>query len=193
MTNKETHKRYLTTGSLFWIASFFGEESRLQPFSTAGIILSSVLMIIGLVYWFWHYKSTRGHYPKFWAILKELYRKLRKNPFSGISFMSKHLAETWTFVILFWMMFVLVGWFTFGNSDAFEATKIKCENSKEITNKTGKIRYFGFLVSGDIYKADDNGSADLSFTIVAEKGNFFANSKLTESNGQWEVDELIIK
>lgn len=91
------------------------------------------------------------------------------------------------------MMFVLVGWFMFGNSDAFEAIKIKCENSKEITTKTGKISYFGFLVSGNIYKAEDNGSANLSFTIVAEKGNFSANSKLTKSNGQWEVDELKIE
>ncbi|WP_285546677.1 cytochrome c oxidase assembly factor Coa1 family protein [Dyadobacter frigoris] len=151
------------------------------------------MTLIGLFHWFKFYKLTRGHYPKFLTALRENQIRMRKNPFAGMEFMFKHILEFWTFSILFWMTLVLIMVLTFRESEAFEATKRYCENDREILSKTGKVRYFGILIGGEISTKGESGSADLSFTIVGEKGNFSSNSQLTKSNDEWTVDNLTVR
>ena len=118
---------------------------------------------------------------------------MRKNPFAGIDFLLKHILETWTFVILFWMGFVLIIILTFRQSDSFQATKEYCKSNKEILSKTGTIKYFGILVTGSLSTNGDGGSANLSFVIIGTKGNFSANSELTKINDKWTVDNLTLR
>jgi hypothetical protein len=193
MTRHLDHKILITTGCLLWIFSFFGEVAGLQPFSTIGVIVSPILTIWGLYFWFRFYKSTRGHFPKFWTVFMENIRMMSKNPFAGIGFMLKHIFETWTFIIIFWMGIVLIGFLTFGQSDCFQTTKEYCKNNKEILSQTGSIKYFGILVSGGITTHGEEGDANLSFTIIGTKGNFSANSELSRFNGEWTVENLTIR
>ncbi len=193
MTIKEDHRLYISIGCLMWIASFFGEGYKLQPYSTVGILISPIITIIGILYWFRYYKNTRGHYPMFWTTWKNILGKMQRNPFAGIIFMFKHILETWIFMIVFWMIIVLIGYLTFGQSKAFETAKIYCENNKEIKTKTGKIRYFGIMVSGKMSTGGGTDNANLFFIIVGEKGNFSVNSELIQLNGEWKVDDLKIE
>lgn len=193
MTIQINHKLLITIGCLGWIASFFGEVSANQPYSTIGIILSPILTISGLFYWLKYYKYTRGHFPKFWTVLKGVYREMKSNPFAGMMFMFKHILEFWTFSIVFWMCLVLMGYLTFGQSDSFQATKEYCASNREILAKTGGIKYYGVLVGGTISTQGESGNANLSFTIIGSNGNFFANSELSKENNEWTVDKLTLQ
>ena len=193
MALQVNHKPLILTGCLIWIVSFFGEVFSYQPYSTIGIVISPILTFIGLIYWFTFYKSTRGHYPKFLTIIKDRQSKMQKNPFAGIAFMFKHILETWTVTIVFWMLLALTIFITFRQSDAFEVTKRYCENDKNVVSKTGKIKYYGLLIGGNMTTQGQRGSANLSFTIVGEKGNFSASSELTKSNDEWTVDSLTVR
>ncbi len=82
---------------------------------------------------------------------------------------------------------------TFKNSDAFEATKRYCQANQEILAKTGPIKYYGVLVGGSITMGGQSGNADFSFTIIGEKGNFNANSKLIEQAGSWQVENVTLR
>jgi hypothetical protein len=193
MRKNNNHKVLITTGCLLWIVSFFGEGAAYQPFSTIGIVVSPILTILGLFFWFRFYKSTRGYYPKFWMTFKENNRKMCKNPFEGFEFMFKHILETWTGVILFWMTSSLIIFLTFGQSESFQATKEYCKNNKEILSKTGTIKYFGLMVSGSISTNRDDGNANFSFLIIGTNGNFLANAELTKINNKWTVDNLTVR
>ena len=193
--NKTTnHKPFILIGCLLWIASFFGEIFRFQPYSTIGIIISPMLTFFGLHHWFIFYKTTKGHYPNIFREWKNMNKQMRKNPFAGMGFMFKHLLETWTFAIVFWMGMVLVMFLTFGQSNAFNTSKKYCENNPKIIEKTGKIGYYGLLVGGKISNDwNSGGNAELSFTIVGENGNFTANAELIKRNDVWKVIELKIQ
>ena len=181
-------------GCVIWIASFFGEVLGFQPYSTIGIVISPLLTFFGLYHWFIFYKTTSGHYPRFFKAWKKTNKEMRKNPFSGMGFMSKHLLETWTFFIVCWMFMVLIMFLTFGQSNAFNASKEYCETNPEIIEKTGKIEYYGILVGGKISNDwKSGGSAELTFTIVGENGNFNTNAELIKYNNTWEVTELKTK
>lgn len=184
------YKISITVGCLIWIASFLGEAFGNQPYSTVGIIVSPLILSYGLFYWFKAYRSTRGHYPKFWTIGKGVWTKMKSNPFAGMPFLFKYVLEFWTFCIVFWMALVLVGYLTFGQSDAFQATKDYCKSDRTLLKKTGSIKYFGVLVGGTIATQGESGNASLSFTIVGSKGNFSATSEVSKEDGEWTVDNL---
>ena len=189
MVNPTTHRVLVTTGCLMWCASFFGEAFQGQPYSTVGIIVSPILTIIGVFYWFKYYRATRGHYPRFktvWDNTTSIGGELTLR----FDFLFKHVLEFWTFCILFWMGLVLIMVLTFRRSDAFETTKQYCQNNQEILSQTGEIKYYGILVAGNMSTGGQGGSADLSFTIVGAKGNFSANSKLTKRSGIWTVENI---
>ncbi|HRO76206.1 MAG TPA: cytochrome c oxidase assembly factor Coa1 family protein [Crocinitomicaceae bacterium] len=189
MVNPTTHRVLVTTGCLMWCASFFGEAFQGQPYSTVGIIVSPILTIIGVFYWFKYYRATRGHYPRFktvWDNTTNIGGELTLR----FDFLFKHVLEFWTFCILFWMGLVLIMVLTFRRSDAFETTKQYCQNNQEILSQTGEIKYYGILVAGNMSTGGQGGSADLSFTIVGAKGNFSANSKLTKHSGIWTVENI---
>jgi len=192
MPRQVTHKPLILTGCLIWIAAFFGEAFGFQPYSTIGIIISPILTCVGIFYWFKFYKSTRGHYPKFWTIYNEYRSKTQKDPFAGIGFMFGHILETWTITIVFWMVLTLTIFISFSQSDAFEVTKNYCESDKEVLSKTGKIKYYGLLVAGNMATQGQTGNANLSFTIIGENGRFSANSKLNKFNDHWSVESLTL-
>jgi len=185
------HRFLITVGCLIWCASFFGETAHGQPYSTYGIIISPIVTLSGIYLWFIYYKKTRGHYPRLRTVI-------RNTSFVGnswtvkVGFLFKHILEFWTVTILFWMALVLLMVLTFGRSDALAASKRYCLSDKSILTKTGEIKGFGVLVGGTITTSNDNGNADLSFTVVAERGNFSANALLTKDNGIWTVDSLSV-
>jgi hypothetical protein len=192
MGNPTTHKILVTTGCLMWCAAFFGEAFQGQPYSTIGIIVSPILTIIGLFFWFKYYHSTRGHHPKFKTVWDNT-AYIGGTFTLDFDFLLKHALEFWTFCILFWMGFVLIMVLTFRSSDAFEATKNYCQNNQEILSQTGEIEYYGVLVGGNMSNGEQGGNADLSFTIIGTKGNFSANSKLSKQSGSWTVDKLELR
>ena len=193
MKKEINHRSYILIGCLIWIASFFGEVFRFQPYSTIGIIISPMLTFFGIYHWFKFYKKTRGHYPKFFKAWREMNSKMRKNPFVGMGYMYSHILETWTFVIVCWMGMILIMFLTFGQSNAFMIAKDYCENDSKITEKTGKIRYYGLLVGGSISTKGQSGESELTFTIVGENGYFTANAELIKYNDTWEVTDLRVK
>jgi hypothetical protein len=189
MLNPKTHKILILTGCLIWIASFFGEALGGQPYSTIGIVISPVLTIIGVIYWFKYYRAKRGHYPKF-ETLGDNIVNAGGSLTLRFDFLLKHVLEFWTFCILFWMVLVFVVLLTFGRSEAFEATKQYCQSNQEILSQTGPIKYYGILVGGNISTDEQGEKAELSFTIVGTKGNFIADSKLVKVSGVWTVENL---
>jgi len=184
---------YILIGCLIWVVSFYGETFNFQPYSTIGMILSPIITVFGVIHWFGFYKRTRGYYPKVFKVLGEINGKMRKNPFAGIGFMLSHILEVWTLTIIFWMLIVIFGFLTFGQSNAFKTSKEYCANHQEVLQKTGKIKYYGWLVSGSISTKGKSGNSNLSFTIVGEKGNFSVDSELTKFNNRWEVMNLKVK
>lgn len=108
--------------------------------------------------------------------------------------MFKHLLETFTIIIVCWMFMVLVMFLTFGQLKAFKVAKEYCEDNSAIIEKTGEIEYYGILVAGQISMGrNSDGSADLTFTIIGENGNFSANANLIKYNNIWKVIELKIQ
>ena len=187
------HKIFILIGCLTWIASFFSEEANLQPYSTIGMLISPIITIVGIILWFKYYKNTRGYYPKFFSKLGEIQEKMRKNPFAGIGFQFTYILEFWTFIILFWMGLVFIGYLSFGQSAAFKASKLYCETNKELIDKTGKIKYYGILMSASISTSGQSGSSTFSFTVIAEKGIFSGESELIKSDNKWIVQNLTLK
>jgi hypothetical protein len=192
MGNPTTHKILVTTGCLMWCAAFFGEAFQRQPYSTIGIIVSPILTIIGIIFWFKYYHSTRGHLPKFKTVWDNT-AYIGGTYTLDFNFLVKHALEFWTICILVWMGFVLIMVFTFRSSEAFEATKNYCQNNQEILSQTGEIEYYGVLVGGNMSNCEQGGNADLSFTIIGTNGNFSANSKLSKQSGSWTVDKLELR
>ena len=193
MTQPVIHKPLILTGCFIWITSFFGEGLGYQPYSTFGIVISPFLISIGIFYWFKFYKLTRGHYPKFWTTYKVITSKMYNNPFDGFVFMFKHILETWTLTIVFWILLSITIFIVFRQSDAFEVTKKYCEKDKEVLIKTGKIKYYGLLVSGSIATQGQSGEAKFSFIIIGEKGVLSAKSELTKSNDEWTVERVVLQ
>lgn len=193
MKKEINHRPYILIGCLIWIASFFGEAFRYQPYSTIGIIISPILTFFGIYHWFKFYKMTRGHYPKFFKVRKDLINKMRKNPFAGIVFLLSYILETWTLVIVCWMGMILIMFLTFGQSHAFKTAKDYCKNNTKIIEKTGKIRYFGLLVGGSISTKGQTGESELTFTIIGANGNFNANASLIKYNDTWKVTDLKVE
>lgn len=192
MANPRTHRILVTIGCLLWCASFFGEAFNGQPYSTVGIILSPILTVIGIFYWFRYYRSTKGHYPRFEKVWDNITHVGGRFTL-GSNFLLNHILEFWTFCILFWMVLVLVMVLTFRRSDAFEAAKNYCQTNQEIISQTGEIKYYGVLVAGKMSTVGENSKASFSFTIVGAKGNFSAISKLTKQRGAWTVNELELR
>ncbi|CAL2083937.1 hypothetical protein [Tenacibaculum sp. 190524A05c] len=186
MKNIINHKPFILIGCIIWITSFFRELTRLQPYSTIGIIISPMILLFGVIIWFKYYKKTRGYFPKFLETYSLLTKRARKNPFVISEFTFKHILEFWTFLIIFWMGLCLIIILTFGQSDAFKTTKQYCRNNTEITQKTGKIKYFGLLMSGNITTRGKNGESNITFTIVGENGIFKTNAELIRDNDRWE-------
>jgi len=192
MVNMARHRVLVATGCLLWCGSFFGEAYQGQPYSTVGIIISPILTIIGVFYWFKYYRVTRGHFPKFktiWENTANIGGKFTLN----FDFLMKHVLEFWTFCILLWMGLVLIMLFSFRCSDAFEAIKDYCQTNKKVLSHTGEIKYFGVLVAGNMTSGGQGGKADFSFTIVGTKGNFIAKSRLTMESGIWTVENFKLK
>jgi len=187
MTNPKIHSTLITTGFIMWCIAYLSELSLLQPYSTLGIAIAPILTVFGIAYWFRYYRATRGHYPKFLTAWRSAY-----TPSMRFEFMARHLLEFWTFCLLVWMGITAIGFMVFGNSDAYAMAKNYCRNTQSIHARTGDIQYFGLLISGKLSTNDETGKADLYFTIVGEKGNFNARSKLTKQNGVWRVDYLNI-
>lgn len=192
MKKTKTHRTLITTGCLMWFVSFFGEAFKGQPYSTIGIIISPILTVIGIFYWFNYYYTTRGHYPRFKTVWDNTSFIGGKFTLS-FDFLLKHLLKFWTFCTLFWMGLVLMMGLTLRRSDAFEATKQYCQNNQEILSQTGEIKYYGILVGGNISTGGQGDKADLSFTIVGTKGNFNANSILSNQSGVLRVEKLELR
>lgn len=187
---KFKHQLLIITGCILYIISFFLEIANYQPYSTAGLLLSPILTIIGLIYWLKFYKTTKGNYPNFFKKWKEYLSTMKLNPFNGIIFLFKNVLSFWTLAIVFGMISTLVFNLIFKQSNAFRETQAYCKTNKEILLKTGKIKYFGIIVSGKIKEGEETGDAEFYFTIVGAKGNFSAKSELTKMEDKWTVDNV---
>lgn len=183
----------ITIGCILWILSFFGEINSCQPYSTIGIVFSSLLTILGVFKWFKHYKYLRGHYPSFWKTWEKIFPEGLNDPFAMMRFILNHILQFWTFSIMVWMMMVLLGYLTFGQSNPFQEAKKYCESNKSILSKTGNIMYYGVFVGGTISTQGESGTATLSFTIVGTKGNFVASSELIKDDGFWKIEKLSVE
>ncbi len=193
MRNLTNHKPYILFVCLIWTVSFFGEILKLQPFSTIGIIISPPLTLFGIYKWFISYKIRRGHYPNFLKVWRTINKEIQSNPFFGTKFILEHILETWTFIIICWMCMFLIMFLTFRESNAFNTLKEYCENNPEIIKKTGKIKYYGVLVGGEMSNDWNNeGNAEFTFTIVGENGNFNADAYLIKHNNTWKVIKIKI-
>ena len=184
------HQWLIAIGCLLWYASFFSEESDLQPYSTVGLVIAPILILVGIFYWANHHYKIRGHYPRIGKAISTLISGMTKNPFFGIVFLFRHLLQFWTFATLFWIGISFLGFSLFTNSDAFKATQNYCETNTNILSNTGKIKYYSPLIGGNIRMHNDGGSAELFFTIIGAKGNFGAESRLIKRDGYWVVQEL---
>ncbi|WP_216689297.1 hypothetical protein [Hymenobacter siberiensis] len=187
------HKWLIAFGCFFWYASFFCEESGLQPYSTVGLVIAPILIVVGIFGWVLHYYKTRGHYPRIGHTISMVISGMTKNPFFGIGFLFSHLLQFWTLITLFWIGISFLGFGIFGNSDAFIATQQYCETNSSILSNTGRIKYYSPLIGGNIRMHNDDGSAELFFTIIGAKGNFDAESRLIKQDGNWMVQELKMK
>lgn len=189
MPNSTIHKVLVTTGCLLWCVSFLGEALAYQPYSTVGLVLSPLLTVIGIVFWLKYYRATKGHNPDVFAAFDSI-PHFGKNFMTGFQILSDNRLEFWTIIILVWMLLSAAIFLPFRSSDIFKATKEYCETNEAVLSRTGTIKYYGLLAGGDTSIGDEQGDADITFTIVGTKGNFSANSKLTMQNGKWTVDKL---
>ena len=184
------HQWLTVVGCVLWCASFLGEENGLQPYSTVGLCVSPILLIAGIFYWSQHHYQANGRQPEVGKKVRLLIEDMTKNPFFGIGFLVRHLLQFWTICILFWMGIIFLTFCLFVNSDAFKATKEYCEKNTSVLLRTGKINYYSPLFSGSIHMHNDDGEAELYFTIVGTKGSFEAKSSLTKRNGRWTLQQL---
>ena len=191
MINHSVHRILVTSGCLIWCASYLGEVFKGQPYSTLGIIVSPILIILGIYFWFKNYRATRGHNPRLETVWDNTtfiggYFTLK------VDFLLSHIFEFWTLCIIIWMGLALIFVITFRCSDAFEVTKQYCQNNQNILSQTGEIKYYGVFVSGGISSFGQNGKASLLYTIVGKKGNYSAHSNLVKQSGIWSVEKTIL-
>ncbi len=183
----------MSTGAILWILSWIGDTNGKLPESTYGMILSVILTGIGIYFWLKFYKEIRGHYPKFYKKYQELIRSMKKNPFNGIFFMVKHLLKFYTFILVFSMILVFIGYLTIGQSEPIKVTQNYCENNIDINKITGKIKHYGILRNISSKWSSESGSSELSLIFVSENGIFNVFSKLEKKNGVWKVKKLEIR
>jgi hypothetical protein len=183
------HIYITTTGVLMWYASLIGELIQAQPYSTIGIYLSPVIILAGIIFWAKHYRKTRGHYPKFSSISKNIIFSAGKHTVKS-EFISEHLGEFFTFFTLIIMCFSLQMAISFKTSDAFTVTKNYCENNPEIIAKTGEIKYYSALVFGSYSSMGQTEKFSVSFTIVGQKGNFSTHVRLVKNDGVWKMEKF---
>lgn len=168
------------------VVSFLGEAFSCQPFSTIGIIISPILTFVGMFFWVKFYKRNRGYYPNIGNIWSNISNRAGTF-YIDSEYLANHFLEFITSWVLILMISVLASVLIFKQSDSFKATKKYCESEKYILAKTGKIKYYGVLVSGSIVVES---KANFSFTIVGMNGNFRANSKVIKNNGEWIVESV---
>ena len=192
MKEKLIFRVLITLGCLLWIVSNIGESNGYQPLSTITLAISIPFTVLGIYYWFIHYKSTRGYYPKFIKTYKNLIKQMKKNPFFGIFFMVRNLLKFYVCLVVFSMGIVFLGYATVGQSDSVKTTQRYCENSSDIKLKTGEIKYFGILRNVKNEYNSKSGKSEMSLTLVGKKGNFTVDSKLKKISGKWNVIELTL-
>ncbi|MGB1040946.1 MAG: hypothetical protein ACPGVD_08740 [Flavobacteriales bacterium] len=190
MKFKSKHQFFIFIGCLIWIVSFLGELSKLQPYSTYGIIISPLFLFLGIIYWLNYYKLKNDRYPN---LIKAIRNVFFENSIKSTKYIWNHVVEFFIAFIIFFMALVLLMHLTFGKSDAVRTAKNYCINKKEILSKTGEIESFGILVRGSISSSNFSGKSELTFTIVGEKGNFKANAKLIKENDSWEVINIEVE
>uniref|UniRef100_UPI00404A6DAC hypothetical protein n=1 Tax=Flavobacterium sp. TaxID=239 RepID=UPI00404A6DAC len=193
MNKKTLFRILLSTGAILWVLSWIDDLNGKLPESTYGMILSVILTGIGIYVWLKFYKETRGHYPKFYKKYQEMIKSMKKNPFNGIFFLVKNLLKFYTFVLIFSMILVLIGYLTIGQSEPVKVTQKYCESNSEINRITGKINHYGILRNVSSQWNSETGSSELSLVFVSENGTFNVSSKLEKENGEWKVKKLDLK
>ena len=173
-----THKPLIILGCLLWVAGFFMAAGTIYPFSLIGIYIGPILLFLGIIGWTINYRRTKNRFPNpirsFKAILSK-HKGLLKYHLAMFQFMFSYLLHFWTFCIVFWIALSFFGTTLFKNSSAFSTTKKYVETDKELIDKVGPIKYYGFLIGGSI---SSSGNADISFSIIGENGTVNANSIL---------------
>ncbi|MEM5564638.1 hypothetical protein WNY78_05965 [Psychroserpens sp. AS72] len=193
MNLKTLFRILLSIGAILWVISWIGDLNGKLPESTYGMILSAILTGFGIYFWLKSYKKTRGHYPKFHKKYQEMIKSMKKNPFNGIFFLVKNLFKFYTFVLVFSMILVLIGYLTIGQSEPVKVTQKYCENNIDVQKITGEIKHYGILRNVSSRWNSETGNSDLSLVFVAENGVFNISTKLEKENGEWEVKKYELK
>nr|WP_315147985.1 hypothetical protein [uncultured Flavobacterium sp.] len=190
MNIKTLFRLLLSSGFILWVLSWIGDLNGKLPESTYGMFFSIILTGIGIYFWLKSYKEKRGYYPKFFKIYQEQIDSMKKNPLNGIFFMVRHLLKFYTFILVFSMILVSIGYLTMGQSEPVKVTQNYCENNQEIAKITGHINHYGILRNVRSQYDSETGTSEISMSFVSEKGIFYINSKLEKENSEWKVKEL---
>ncbi|HMC86852.1 MAG TPA: hypothetical protein VKI61_15090 [Chitinophagaceae bacterium] len=179
------HKPFIIAGCTLFASAYIGEILLWQPYSTAGFIISPLLLVTGIVLWLKFYRASRGHYPRIKSIRKEAAisgSRLTLNQ----GYLWSHRYEFWTFWFAVVMIIIPVIGIAFNNSRAFNAITTYCNSTDSLKSRIGEIKFYGLLSSGTI----NDEYAKVSFVLVAEKGNFKARSLLSNNHGVWKVEKF---
>ena len=162
-------QRFLLTGCLLWIAGFFLAVGEVYPYSLFLIYASPALLLLGIMLRIINYIKTNKRLPNLFQYFDNFASKNKEIGDSSAA-QKKILSLVlyfWLFCIVFWMSLSFFGTTLFKRSHAFATTKKYIEADPRLFEKIGTVKYYGFLIGGSI---SSTGSADLSFTVIGEKG-----------------------
>lgn len=190
MLSLPSHRTLISIACILWIVSFGAEVTHCQPYSTPGIYVSPILMVLGLIQ-FMRYRRGRE------ASRRAAWQQWRANPASvekpdvrDPNVLIWILLGFWTGCVIIWMGFVFLGSGAFRRSDAFAAAKMYSFKDSAVLAKTGGIRSVGFMVGGKMQLGTDPAIAELSFTVVGKEHNVPVNVTLERIGATWRLEKL---
>ncbi len=93
-------------------------------------------------------------------------------------------------VAFFMFMLLFVGT-VMKNSDAYKVAVNEIENNQEILTKTGGIKGYGMMPTGNVNISNGNGQAQLEIEVLGNEKDINVSVYLTkEPNGEWKLIEM---
>lgn len=179
------HQLFISIGCVTGFISFLTHINNWEPAASIAMLLAPLITIIGVLIWSRYRYATRDDLKEKDMFADEpIFIGGSRNTVNPIHVVT-HFGEFATGIALFLMLMALGISVPNRNSEAYTAAKNYVETDKNVVQTIGKVKYFGWAVSGKT----SSDSASLRFTVMAAKGSYEANLKLVKSENHWKVDQ----
>jgi len=181
--NPFIHQVFVSIGCVVGFVSFLANTNNWEPTASVTMLLAPLITVIGVLIWtrYWYLARNEPKEKRMFAN-EPFFIGGSANTINPIHIVT-HFGEFAGGTALFLMLIALGISIPNRNSEAYKAAKNYLETNGDVVHMIGKVKYYGWAVSGKI----SSDAADIRFAVVAEGGPYEANLKLMKAGNRWEV------